>query len=700
MVQAQVIERPQIVATLTSMADLERLELGYLDQVDWLEVRADLLGDVDVDSLRARFAGKLLFTLRSRAEGGQSTLSAAERYAAIEVAVQSYDYIDVELIADQASGAIALVPEAQRVLSWHGQYSEPIELAELRGLLEQQRALGAAYKKLIVAAETPEEALPSLQLQVSEGQAGDLVSFAMGESAAWSRVIAAVRGCALVYAACADYKAAAGQLSVAQLVDDYHLGARLAPSRPNRLCGLLGSPVAHSLSPRLHNGAYRDHDVDALFVPIATTDVQSTLDMLVSPAFAELRFKINGFAVTTPHKDSALAIAEATPRATDIGAANTLILKSRQQTTRWLADSTDPEGVVGPLQYREWPIAGLPAAVVGAGGAGRAAVLGLREAGAQLTLVNRTVLSGAEAAERLGVEFLPLSEFDAAAFPIVVNATALGHSEKDPLPFDVGRLPSDAVVVDMVYLGGAGRGERPTETRLIQAAKARGLRVVDGREVLLFQAQEQFSLMTGIEFDVERAAERLGRRSQWWSSIMRIQSGLPVGVNAAFFDEARATRALEALLSDRLIEGGFHEVLLPILDYYQPYEHLLAKGASESSASEQLYRFIDRDGQLLALRHDFTPMLARLVAPRISQWELPVKLFYRGDVVRFQEPRPGRQRESAQLGAEILDAPSASNEEEVLELFVDLLLRATKGSSTSGRDGNQLQIVSWPCQRA
>ncbi len=168
---------------------------------------------------------------------------------------------------------------------------------------------------------------------------------------------------------------------------------------------------------------------------------------------------------------------------------------------------------------------------------------------------------------------------------------------------------------------------------------------------------------------------------------MRIQSGLPVGVNAAFFDEARRIRALEALLSTRLIEGGFHEVLLPILDYYQPYENLLTSGATESGAAEQLYRFIDRDGQLLALRHDFTPMLARLVAPRISQWQLPVRLFYRGDVVRFQEPRPGRLRESAQLGAEILDAPEASNEQEVLELFVDLLQRSTR-SGTGG-----LQIV-------
>ncbi len=479
-------------------------------------MRADLIGEVDLGVLRSRFGGKLLYTLRSREEGGQSMLTAAERHAAIEAASALYDFVDLELIADQASNAISVVPESQRVVSWHGQFGQPPSLDELRRLLDQQRAVGAAFKKLVTAAETPEQALPSLQLQVEEGESGDLVSFAMGESASWSRVIAAARGCALVYAACANTKAAAGQFSVAQLVGDYHLGAKQAVAKqrprtmPTKLCGVLGSTVAHSLSPRLHNGAYRDRDLDALFVPIATADAACTLEMLSSAAFAELGFQIGGVAVTTPYKDTALAIGEPTTCATTIGAANTLIPQTRQHPSGWLADSTDPEGVVGPLRYRAVPIAGVAAAVVGAGGAGRAAAHGLHEAGARVTLVNRTVASGTEAAHRLGVDFQALCDFDPAAFRIVVNATALGHSADDPTPFDVDLLRADATLVDMVYLGGAVEDSATRNTQLVKQAKALGLTVVDGREVLLFQGQKQFMLMNDSELDLERAATRLG----------------------------------------------------------------------------------------------------------------------------------------------------------------------------------------------
>ena len=155
---------------------------------------------------------------------------------------------------------------------------------------------------------------------------------------------------------------------------------------------------------------------------------------------------------------------------------------------------------------------------------------------------------------------------------------------------------------------------------------------------------------------------------------MRLRSGLPLGVNAAFFEEAKRVRRLEARLTERLEGAGYDEVLLPILDYYEPYQELLGERLLRGNQADQLYRFVDRDGQLLALRYDFTPMLARLAAPQIGGWTLPARLFYRGDVVRYQEPRPGRLRESAQLGAEILDAPGAENEQETLELFVELLL--------------------------
>jgi ATP phosphoribosyltransferase regulatory subunit len=168
---------------------------------------------------------------------------------------------------------------------------------------------------------------------------------------------------------------------------------------------------------------------------------------------------------------------------------------------------------------------------------------------------------------------------------------------------------------------------------------------------------------------------------------MKVTAALPAGVSALFFDTARRRRRLEERLVADLEEAGFSEVVLPILDYLDPYEPLL-----NAASRGELYRFIDRDGEQLALRSDFTSMLARLIAPRLESLELPLDLFYRGDVVRFQEEQAGRrERELYQLGAELLGpyeagddgaggdgfggdgAASAAADRRALRLFLSLL---------------------------
>lgn len=149
---------------------------------------------------------------------------------------------------------------------------------------------------------------------------------------------------------------------------------------------------------------------------------------------------------------------------------------------------------------------------------------------------------------------------------------------------------------------------------------------------------------------------------------MRISTGLPIGVTALLFQAASRRKSLEDALVARLAGGGYSEVVLPVLDYAEPYEALL----SPASRGE-LYRFVDRDGEVLALRSDFTPLLARLLAPRLGGLSLPLRLFYRGDVVRWAEERAGRLRESYQVGAELLGEDGEGAEGEVLRLFLDLL---------------------------
>ena len=145
---------------------------------------------------------------------------------------------------------------------------------------------------------------------------------------------------------------------------------------------------------------------------------------------------------------------------------------------------------------------------------------------------------------------------------------------------------------------------------------------------------------------------------------MRISAALPPGVTALLFDEAAKRRRCEEMAVAAFEERGFSEVVLPILDYFEPYEALLTP-----QLRAELYRFVDRDGELLALRGDFTPMLARLLAPILDSLELPLRLFYRGDLVRYQQERPGRLREYYELGVD-------ADQDVALQILTDVQGRA------------------------
>ena len=164
---------------------------------------------------------------------------------------------------------------------------------------------------------------------------------------------------------------------------------------------------------------------------------------------------------------------------------------------------------------------------------------------------------------------------------------------------------------------------------------------------------------------------------------MKVSAALPTGVAALLFESAKRRRGMEQRLVARLAEAGYAEAILPILDYLEPYESLLTP-----ASRGELYRFIDRDGEQLALRADFTPMLARLLAPRLHSMPLPLRLFYRGDVIRYEEERAGRQREFYQLGAELLGVPGEPGEREVLRLFLEAL-----AASGIGGDRGPVQVV-------
>jgi shikimate dehydrogenase len=239
------------------------------------------------------------------------------------------------------------------------------------------------------------------------------------------------------------------------------------------LAGVLGFPVAHSRSPAMMNAAFAELGLDWRYVklPVPPERFAETARALAASGY-------RGANVTIPHKLAAAALAdELTPAAAAIGAANTLTFEDG----RVLADNTDAGGLLDALG--EDP-RGRRVLVLGAGGAGRAAVWALRDAGAEVAVWNRTAGRARELAEELGVEH---AERPGRPADLLVNATALGLQGED-VAAQLGLEPAPAVV-DLVY--GA------TPTALCGWAEAAGAHVVDGLEVLVRQGARSLERWTG-----------------------------------------------------------------------------------------------------------------------------------------------------------------------------------------------------------
>ncbi|HEY0515355.1 MAG TPA: type I 3-dehydroquinate dehydratase [Thermoanaerobaculia bacterium] len=487
--------RATLVATVTTLPGGSFAPLASeLEGIDWLEIRADLIGDLDAARLSRLFPGKLLYTLRSRAEGGSSESSPERRRKRLIEAASRYDLVDLEASRDLSPDVLKAVPPEKRVISWHGPAPG---LDGLKATFERMAATPALLYKLIPTATQPGDEIPALLLLASLGRR-DVAAFAAGPAGAWTRLVAPRLGAPVVYGAFGEVPGAPGQISIERLRRDYGLPAL---PRIEALFGIVGNPVAHSLSPRIHNTAYRTLGIPAVYLPFhAESFGDFWLEVVENGALEAIGLPVRGLSVTAPFKESALAVAGAeSPLVNLIGAANTLVWNQGV----WEAEATDPDGVVLPLRDRGLDLERMAAAVVGAGGAGRSAAAGLARGGARVTMFNRDPERGRSSADHLKIDFLPLSALDPSRFDLLVNATSLGRGEDDPLPFEVGSLRAGAVVIDLVY-------ELDRPTRLLVEAAARGAMAIDGREVLVDQARGQFRMMTGRDLPMGLARRAAG----------------------------------------------------------------------------------------------------------------------------------------------------------------------------------------------
>jgi 3-dehydroquinate dehydratase / shikimate dehydrogenase len=463
---------------------------GGLGDANWIEWRADLLGEAAPLGLTER-GGKMLYALRSRLEGGEGPTERDARSARLLAASKRFDYIELEGERDLDHATLAAIPPHRRVISWHGQATEA---RALRQLLASFRRVEARLYRFVTMSEEVAAALAPIQFLAAAGRR-DVIAYAESANATWTRPLAARYGAPVVFGNVANGQGPS-PTDLSTLVRDYGLPDLHLVTE---LCAIVGKPVNGSLSPRLHNAAYRAQGASRLFVRFPVESFGVFWQGVVETAlFEAIGIRVRGVTVASPHKESALAVAgEISTFSQTTESTNVMFRRG----SAWHADTTDADGVLMNLEAAGITCAKRRVAVIGCGGSGRPIAAALRRAGAEVRLVNRSATRGVWASKLLGLPFVPLAQFTAAECDMMINATPVGR-EGEELPVDVTSMPRGSVVVDLVFAVPA--------TPLSALARRCGHIVIDGRDILLAQASRQYKLMTGEEMPRMAACDLLG----------------------------------------------------------------------------------------------------------------------------------------------------------------------------------------------
>ncbi|MFO7714721.1 shikimate dehydrogenase [Desulfosarcina sp.] len=266
-----------------------------------------------------------------------------------------------------------------------------------------------------------------------------------------------------------------------------------------RLYAVLGSPVSHSLSPVMHNAAFRQTGHNGVYVAFEVTDLPGAVAAIQA-------LNIGGCSVTLPHKVAVMELLDhVDPMARQIGAVNTIV----NQAGRLGGFNSDSPGAMAAL-LEKTPIAHRKVAVIGAGGAARALAHGVKLNGGRLTIVNRSLENGRRLAGQLECDFCPLDDFSGLGCDILINTTSVGmRPHTDRMPVAHACLRPGMTVMDIVY--------NPLETQLLKASREAGCTVVDGVAMFVHQGAIQFERWTGKKAPVQlmkkTVLDALGKKS-------------------------------------------------------------------------------------------------------------------------------------------------------------------------------------------
>ncbi|HMB83907.1 MAG TPA: shikimate dehydrogenase [Terriglobales bacterium] len=342
--------------------------------------------------------------------------------------------------------------------------------------LEKMLKVPADFYKVVTTATTISDNVAMMKFLQTQSDKHALIGLCMGEQGIISRVLSVRAGSAFTFGAVsADLKTAPGQVSASDLRSIYRIDQVDAATR---IYGVAGDPIEHTLSPVIMNAALRRENVNGVYLPLHAKTLKDLIHCV-------REIPLHGLSITMPYKQAILPHLDNTDaHTTKIGACNTVV---RGQDGKLYGFNTDIAGIIRPLEQR-LSIASAKVLVLGAGGAARAAVFGLKERGAEVWILNRTSLKAQKLARQAKARTLKRADLRKIAFDVIINATSVGMGNPRDCPLKDEEIQA-RVVFDMVY--------DPVETHLLQVARAKGIAVIPGVEMFVQQAARQFEIWTG-----------------------------------------------------------------------------------------------------------------------------------------------------------------------------------------------------------
>ncbi len=471
-----------VVCVALGGEDLFTQAQAAVQTAKFVEFRLDSLADpaAALPTLRSFLAEHpditAIATCRRAAYGGSFNGTAAQQLEILNQASNSGCLlVDIEIETAEELGQAALDELRSAgtavIVSWHDFAATP----PLQPVIDRMQPFAPDFLKLVPTAQTLRDSLQVIDLL--ENYSGEnLVAMSMGFRGVLTRVLGPRFGSVFTFAA-PDGAAgtAPGQPSLTMLRDLYRIQNITAKTA---IYAVAGEPITGSMSPRMHNTAFAAAGIDAVYLPLETSDPAELQQVMQ-------RLDIRGLSITMPLKETVLPLlAMRDPAVEHMAACNTLLRRADGSLAGF---NTDVSGIVEPLQ-RITPLAGKRVLVLGAGGAARAAVYGLVEAGAHVFILNRTESKAATLAAETGATVQTRSAMATADFDIIVNGTPYGMRGQQ---YDPPILPVEMdcrIFFDLVY--------NPVETPLVRVAMERNIRVLPGVAMFVEQGVRQFTLWT------------------------------------------------------------------------------------------------------------------------------------------------------------------------------------------------------------